>query len=648
MTSLDFGCLRRWWMSLGLLLVGVALAGPAAAAEPGKYLGPIDVVASPDGKTLYVVEADGQQIAVVDVAGGKVARTIACPAEPTGLAVSPDGAKLYVTCAAPAGTVSVVDAAAGTIAATIPVGHTARGPSVTPNGKRLYVCNQFNNDVSVIDLDANKELARVKAVREPTFSAVTPDGSLVFVTNLLPNDKADSFDVAASVTIIDVASNAASHVRLPNGSSSVHEVCVAPDGKYAYVAHVLSRYQMPTTQLERGWMNTNALSIIDVAAKKLLNTVLLDDVDLGAANPWAVATTADGKSILVSHAGTHEISVIDTEAMLAKLAGMPKTVDEAKTAGRYDKPGQYSSITVEDVPNDLAFLVGIKRRVRLRSGGLWGLDPQPGPLVNGPRGMAVIGSKAYVAVYFSDALAVVDLESKAYHPVSLLRLGAEPQLTVQRRGEMFFFDADMCFQHWQSCGTCHPGTRVDGLNWDLLNDGLGNPKNTKNMLLCFQTPPAMSIGAREDAAAAVRAGIRHIQFIVRPEEDAVAIDEYLKALKILPSPYLVNGQLSEAAKRGKAVFFDEKVGCAKCHPEGVYTDLKIHNVHSKGQFDRNQNEFDTPTLIECWRTAPYLHDGSVLTIKELLDKGKHGRHAEGAAQLTEQQLNDLVEFVESL
>jgi YVTN family beta-propeller protein len=635
------------WPALGALLCGLMLVGPVSA-EAGKYLGPIDVVAAADGKTLYVVEADARQIAVVDVAAGKVARTIACPAQPTGLTLSPDGAKLYVTCAAPAGTVSVVDAATGNVAATIPVGHTACGPSVTPNGKRLFVCNQFNNDVSVIDLDSNKELARVKAVREPTATAVAPDGSLVFVTNLLPTERADSFDVAAQVTLIDTSNNSTTQIRLPNGSSSVHEVCVAPDGKYAFVAHILSRYQMPTTQLERGWMNTNALSIIDVAAKKLLNTVLLDDVDLGAANPWAVATTADGKSIVVSHAGTHEISVIQTEGMLTKLAGMPKNIEEAKAAGRYDKPGQYSSVTIEDVPNDLAFLVGLKRRVRLKSGGLWGFEPEKGPLVNGPRGLAVIGSKVYVALYFSDALAVVDLESKAYHPVSLVALGPEPQFTVQRRGEMFFHDADLCFQHWQSCLSCHPNIRVDGLNWDLLNDGLGNPKNTRSMLLAHQTPPSMSIGVREGAEAAVRAGIRNIQFIVRPDEDAQAIDEYLKSLKPVPSPYLVGSQLSEAAQRGKVLFFNEQVGCAHCHPEPLYTDMKMHNVHSKGQFDRNQNEFDTPTLIECWRTAPYMHDGSFTTVRELLDKGKHGRHGEKAAELNEQQLNDLTEFVLSL
>ena len=57
----------------------------------------------------------------------------------------------------------------------------------------------------------------------------------------------------------------------------VNGVCVSPDGRYAYVTHILGRYQLPTTQLERGWMNTNALSVIDVATQKLVNTVLIDD-----------------------------------------------------------------------------------------------------------------------------------------------------------------------------------------------------------------------------------------------------------------------------------------------------------------------------------------------------------------------------------
>ena len=363
--------------------------------------------------------------------------------------------------------------------------------------------------------------------------------------------------------------------------------------------------------------------------------------------PWAVATTADGKWIIVSHASTHELSVIDAPGLIAKLKAMPKTIDEAKAAGRYDTQGSYSSVTVEDVPNDLAYLVDLRRRIQLRRGGPWGLVKDEGPLVNGPRGLDVIGTKIYTAVYFSDLVTVVDLEDKSYYPVKLIPLGPEPQLTVQRRGEMFFFDADLCFQHWQSCGSCHPDARVDSLNWDLLNDGLGTPKNNKSMLYVHQTPPAMSQGVRESAEAAVRAGITHIQFAVRPEEDAVAIDEYLKTLTPVTSPHLVDGKLNEAAERGKALFFSDRLDCHSCHPEPLYTDLKLHDVGSKGQYDR-ASEFDTPALIECWRTAPYMHDGHFMTIQSLLKDGKHGSVSGDVEGLTEQEINDLAEFVLSL
>ncbi len=637
--------IRRFGMAVFALAIGGLYAG-TGLAQPGKYLGPTAVVAAKDGASLFVMNVDARQVAVVEIAGGKVARTIALPAEPTGMALSPDGAKLYVTCAAPQGTVSVVEVASGQISATIPAGHTPGAPVPSPDGKRLYVSNRFNNDVSVIDLEAKKEVARVPAVREPIAAAITPDGKTLLVANLVPNDRSDGFDVASMVTLVDTATNQTSAIRLPNGSSSLRGICTSPDGKHAYVAHILARYQMPTTQLERGWMNTNALSILDVAAKKLVNAVLLDDVDLGAANPWGVATTADGKQVCVAHAGTHELSVIDVPGVMEKLSKIPVQPKPYEPGKPYDDRGSFSSPTQADVPNDLAFLVDLRRRIKLQATSPWSVTPT-GPMVNGPRGLAVVGSKAYVALYFSDNLAVVDLSPKPEKLVSWIPLGPEPKLTVQRRGQVFFHDADLCFQHWQSCSSCHPDARVDGLNWDLLNDGLGTPKNNKSMLLVHKTPPSMSEGVRATAELAVRSGITHIQFAVRPEEDAVAIDEYLKALTPVPSPYLVNGQLGESAKRGRELFFSERVGCGICHPEPLYTDLMMHDVESKGQYDRRV-DFDTPTLIECWRTAPYMHDGRYVTIKEIIKDGKHGRKHGAVERLTEQEINDLVQFVLSL
>ena len=246
----------------------------------------------------------------------------------------------------------------------------------------------------------------------------------------------------------------------------------------------------------------------------------------------------------------------------------------------------------------------MRDRIRLRKQWLPGWTIQDGPRVNGPRGLDVIGSKVYVTLFFSDALALIDLESPRYDKVTILPLGPEPALTMERKGLMYFHDADICFQQWQSCASCHPDARVDGLNWDLLNDGIGNPKNTKSMLLSHRTPPSMSLAVRATAEDAVRAGIRHIQFAVPPEEEQVpeSIDEYLKALEIAPSPYLVEGELSESAERGKELFFSNRIGCGSCHPAPLYTDLKMHDVGSRGPFDRS-DAFDTPALIETWRGA---------------------------------------------
>ncbi len=56
----------------------------------------------------------------------------------------------------------------------------------------------------------------------------------------------------------------------------------------------------------------------------------------------------------------------------------------------------------------------------------------------------------------------------------------------------------------------------------------------------------------------------------------------------------------------------------------------------------------TPTLIEVWRSGPYLHDGSAISVREVLTSrnrdNKHGR----TTHLTPQQIDDLVEYVLSL
>jgi len=583
------------------------------------YRSPLALVAASDGGRLFVAEATATQVTEFDLSSRKVIRAYRVSGPPGGLALSPDEAFLYVTRAVPEGEVNVIDLKTGKVDHRIHVGHTPGATVVSPDGKLLFVCNRFSNDLSVVDLHARRVTAVLPAIREPVAAALTSEGRLLLAANLLPVGRADTDYVAAAVTVIDAeARKTIDPIMLPNGSTGLRGLCISPDDRYAYVTHILARYHLPTTQLERGWINTNAVSVIDLAARSLVNTVLIDDPDAGAANPWGAACTKDGKYLCIAHAGTHEVSVIDRAGLHDKLARV--------AAG--EQVTEVSS-SPERVPDDLAFLGTLRKRIRLQG--------------NGPRGLVVSGNRIYLAEYFSDSIGEVYLDAEGVPAARSHPLGAGSPMSTVRRGEMLFHDATMCFQHWQSCASCHPGGgRVDGLNWDLLNDGIGNPKNTKSLLLAYQTPPAMATGVRKRAQAAVRAGIKHIHLMVRPREDAVAIDAYLESLKPVPSPFLVRGELSKAAADGREVF--ARAGCTECHPPPLYTDLNRYDVGTGQGLDQGR-QLDTPTLIELWRTAPYLYDGRAATMREVLTRfnreDKHGR----TAGLTEDELSDLEFFL---
>jgi cytochrome c peroxidase len=228
---------------------------------------------------------------------------------------------------------------------------------------------------------------------------------------------------------------------------------------------------------------------------------------------------------------------------------------------------------------------------------------------------------------------------------SFARLGPEPVWTDIRYGEMLFHDAFLCQERWQSCATCHPDARSDTLNWDLLNDGADNPKNTKSLLLAHQTPPSMSHGVRDRAETAVRKGFETILMIPATENDAQAVDAYLSHLEPVPSPHLVSGKLNESAERGQRIF--NRSGCSVCHPAPLFTDLRKHDVETRSPIDSSPL-FDTPTLREVWRTAPYLHDGRYKTIRELITEGKHVNTNQRLDRLTDEEINDMTEYILSL
>ncbi len=133
--------------------------------------------------------------------------------------------------------------------------------------------------------------------------------------------------------------------------------------------------------------------------------------------------------------------------------------------------------------------------------------------------------------------------------------------------------------------------------------------------------------------------------------------------------------LSPAAVRGLAIFRDPKRGnCAACHTidktYALFTDGKFHNIgvgvsdegelsdlgrYSETKLEADKAAFKTPTLRNVAMTAPYMHDGSLKTLKDVVDFYAGGGNSNPyldkeikTIQLSGRDRSDLVEFLKSL
>ncbi len=127
-------------------------------------------------------------------------------------------------------------------------------------------------------------------------------------------------------------------------------------------------------------------------------------------------------------------------------------------------------------------------------------------------------------------------------------------------------------------------------------------------------------------------------------------------------------QLTDVEKHGLWLF-EGKGGCWKCHSGANYSDEKFHDTGIKadashvdyGRFDATRNEadrfrFKTPTLRGVAKTGPFMHNGSINTLREVVefyDRGGDRRH-EGISEkirplnLSKEEIDALVAFLKAL
>jgi cytochrome c peroxidase len=141
-------------------------------------------------------------------------------------------------------------------------------------------------------------------------------------------------------------------------------------------------------------------------------------------------------------------------------------------------------------------------------------------------------------------------------------------------------------------------------------------------------------------------------------QQAAAMVAFMKTITPPVSPIDL-GTMSDAAKRGQNIF-EGKGQCKSCHTGTLFTDLKQHDdgvpplpnetdPGAAGKGSPDPNGFDTPTLRDIANTAPYMHNGSLKTLQDVVDfystKGPPSGHP---VHLDAQETSDVIAFLKSL
>ena len=239
--------------------------------------------------------------------------------------------------------INIIDPATNKTVGEIKGIEAAHGIAVAPDGSRIYVSEEADFTLTVFDGKTLKAIKKIPLSGNPNLVDITPDGRSVYVAIALTYNDLSQFprvraNASGGVDVIDTAS--LEKIKTIPMTGGVHDLNVTPDGKYVIVgnarggrANVMTvvdtktndvAWTMPMTPspspmaisknsdgstksifAQNG--RDNGFQVIDFATRKITNTVKLPDITGQAQNPFGppapshgIMVTPDQKTLLVN------------------------------------------------------------------------------------------------------------------------------------------------------------------------------------------------------------------------------------------------------------------------------------------------------------------------------------------------------------
>ena len=551
----------------------------------------------------------------------------------------------------------------------------AWGIAVNVDASAAFVTSAWTHKVTKVDLATNKVVWSIDVPREPRGILVRENGE-VLVSHLVGPDVTIVRDDPTNPTISTLAI-APSPVRAPSGrklhASLGYALVTSFDEERLFVARhavgALARrswFGQPTVDVvllpgKSGRTVPEQLSALHVGGLPASKSAVADLTitadtpvsipgrDRGPfTQPRAMVYRGKTNTVLVAGEGDDLVAELDAVALDPTLA----ILRMFQVGQKYD-PG-YGAATECGAPSGLA--------------------------------LSVDENTAYVLCRATNDVVSLDLsaEIKA-DPVVRERLAlvhfAEDTLSDEaKKGKRLFYNAtDPIVSGGLACAGCHPDGRDDGHVWHEATfdtvDGLhtnfvgtyenipdlakkkGAPRRTPMLAgMVGAAGPYGWHGESPDLGARLAAGMGLHRWGGMPQNiggaglgRATLIAIFARE-GLVPPPH-ENRELNDQEKRGREIFNDTKVQCAKCHvPDKNYTDRESYPLRKlpvvDGFDDESNQEFKTPSLRFVSGRAPYFHDGRASSLDKLVEM--NGDRMGNTSQLSAEDRQALVAFLKTL
>lgn len=546
---------------------------------------------------------------------------------PEDLILSEDG-QFLLTANRGTGTISVVDRSEGKISTEWRIGQSIIDLLPLPQ-QRILALDGGTNEAILLKQngDVLDILSRVELPYSPVKSDVSSDGQQICVSCLWPR-KVVSLSIAGDQLKLQ------RELILP---FAPRVVLFVPDGQSILVADNFG----------------GRLAIVDA------NTFTVRHMrEFPAHNIRAMALSPDGTKLLFAHQLLNSLAVTNENdihwglVMSNELRWVPLDHVLNPEADFYGngfmhpigEPGKGGGD-----PTDIAVIDDLQAVVSMGGTGQVGIgkyeafglfrvsvEEHPTAVVISPEKDVI-----YVANGFGDSISLVDI--KKAETTGRISLGAVREPKLAEQGERLFHNARLSMEGWMSCHSCHTDGHTNGLSSDNLSDrSYGAPKRILSLLGKADTAPfgwlAVSDTLEEQAKNSVKTTMHGRDLT---DKQASALAAYMKSLPLPPPIDMLQATREQAGiEHGRQIFL--RNNCIKCHAPPLYTSPEVYDV---GMHDKELNrEFNPPSLRGIGHRDTFFHDARATSLRDVFEV--HGHQL--AVELTDQQLDDLIQFLRSL